>query len=185
MKGIVFTEFLDMVEERFGLEVVDHILTVSQLESQGIYTSVGTYSFAEMQELLMQLKHVSGIPVPDLIYEFGNYFFDSLTQYHPDILSSYDGPIPLLASIESHIHREVKKIYPNAELPTFEVVTYAEDYLEMIYTSDRGMYMFALALMQKTFEHFKGHAQIDHEKLKKDGTKVRFMIKAHDRKGKN
>ena len=30
MKGIVFTEFLDLVEERFGLEMVDAIISQSK-----------------------------------------------------------------------------------------------------------------------------------------------------------
>ena len=29
MKGIVFTEFLDLVEDKFGLEMVDNIITAS------------------------------------------------------------------------------------------------------------------------------------------------------------
>jgi hypothetical protein len=33
MKGIVFTEFLDLVEDKFGLEVLDKIITQSNLES--------------------------------------------------------------------------------------------------------------------------------------------------------
>ena len=42
MKGIIFTEFLDLVEEKFGLEMVDKIIEQSNLDSGGIYTSVGT-----------------------------------------------------------------------------------------------------------------------------------------------
>ena len=38
MKGIVFTEFLDMVEKEFGYETVDHIIENSELSSNGIYT---------------------------------------------------------------------------------------------------------------------------------------------------
>ena len=52
MKGIVFTEFLDLVEDKFGLEMVDKIIQSSDLESGGIYTSVGTYKFSEMLQLV-------------------------------------------------------------------------------------------------------------------------------------
>ena len=51
MKGIVFTEFLDLVEERFGLEMVDAIISQSKLESKGVYTSIGTYSFSELSNV--------------------------------------------------------------------------------------------------------------------------------------
>ena len=52
MKGIVFTEFLDLVESKFGLAMVDKIILQSQLESNGSYTSIGTYKFSEMLQLL-------------------------------------------------------------------------------------------------------------------------------------
>ena len=55
MKGIVFTEFLEMVEETFGLETVDTIIENSNLPSEGIYTSVGTYDFNEMVSLITAL----------------------------------------------------------------------------------------------------------------------------------
>jgi hypothetical protein len=48
MKGIVFTEFLELVENEFGLEVVQQIIDECELETDGIYTSVGTYSHKDM-----------------------------------------------------------------------------------------------------------------------------------------
>ncbi|MEO0814052.1 MAG: heme NO-binding domain-containing protein, partial [Myxococcota bacterium] len=43
MKGIVFTEFLEMVEDRFGFEAVDRLVTASGSDNDGVYTAVGTY----------------------------------------------------------------------------------------------------------------------------------------------
>ena len=56
MKGIIFTDFLELVEEKFGLEMVDTIIEASELESNGVYTGVGTYSFGEMVQLLGNLS---------------------------------------------------------------------------------------------------------------------------------
>ena len=76
MKGIVFTEFLEMVESTFGLETVDYIIENSNLESEGIYTSVGTYDFIEMVNLITKLSEKVKIPVNTLVYEYGKYFFN-------------------------------------------------------------------------------------------------------------
>jgi len=38
------------------------------------------------------------------------------------------------------------------------------------------MHHFGLGLMNKTFEHFNATASIDLEKIKEDGTEVRFII---------
>ncbi|MDN3596627.1 heme NO-binding domain-containing protein [Zunongwangia endophytica] len=186
MKGIVFTEFLDMVEENFGIEIVDYIINESKLQSEGIYTSVGTYDFVEMQSLLVNLSKKVEIPLDDLIYSYGLYFFRVLTTLHPAIFALYKDPIELVSSIENHIHVQVRKLYPGAELPTFKVEKKTEDHLEILYFSDRAMYMFAKALMEKTFEHYDRDSEIKMEKLAEDGTQVRFLItKKHGAYQKN
>ncbi|MBA1333177.1 heme transporter CcmB, partial [Candidatus Endoriftia persephone str. Guaymas] len=43
MKGIVFSKFIEFVEERFSPEMADDIIESSDLPSGGAYTSVGTY----------------------------------------------------------------------------------------------------------------------------------------------
>lgn len=176
MKGIVFTEFLELVEEKFGLEMVDKIINQSNLESNGIYTSVGTYKFSEMLQLLQHLSAHTNISIDDLLLVYGEHFFSVLETSYPGLLAIYNDPIEMLASIENHIHVEVMKIYPDAELPTFEVIEKKDNSLQMIYKSSRAMHHFGLGLMNKTFEHFKTSATIELEKIKKDGTKVKFII---------
>jgi hypothetical protein len=176
MKGIVFTHFLELVEEKFGLEMLDYIISSSDLESEGIYTSVGTYNFSEMLQLLQHLSKSTGISIDNLLLVYGEYFFRILETIYPGVLATYKDPIEMISSIENHIHVEVIKIYPNAELPTFEVKEKTEDSLVLIYKSSRAMHHFGLGLMNKTFEHFNSSASILLEKIKADGTEVRFVI---------
>jgi hypothetical protein len=83
MKGIVFTEFFEMVEKKFGYQMVDNLLNNTELDSGGIYTSIGTYSHTEMANLVVNLSHQSNIPVPDLLRAFGGYLFETFTKtYH-------------------------------------------------------------------------------------------------------
>ena len=176
MKGIVFTEFLDLVEDKFGLEMVDKIINASNLESNGIYTSIGTYRFSEMLQLLQHLSENTSISIDDLLLVYAEHFFSVLEKSYPELLATYNDPIDMLSSIENHIHIEVRKIYPDAELPTFQVLDKTKTSLVMIYKSSRAMHHFGLGLMNKTFEHFNSTASIVLEKLKKDGTEVKFII---------
>ncbi|WP_040247248.1 heme NO-binding domain-containing protein [Psychroserpens mesophilus] len=176
MKGIVFTEFLELVEDKFGLEMVDHIISSSELESEGIYTSVGTYSFSEMLQLLQHLSARTEISIDNLLLVYAEHFFSVIEDSYPGLLATYKDPIEMISSIENHIHVEVRKIYPDAELPAFEVVEKTDNSLVMIYKSSRAMHHFGLGLMNKTFEHFNSTATIDLEKIKEDGTEVRFII---------
>lgn len=176
MKGIVFTEFLELVETKFGLEMVDKIISQSELDSGGVYTSIGTYSFSEMLSLLKNLSANTQISIDNLLLVYAEHFFSVIEKNYPDMLAKYKDPIEMLSSIEHHIHTEVRKIYHDAELPTFEVLEKTEDHLMMIYKSSRAMHHFGLGLMNKTFEHFNTTAEIQLEKIKEDGTVVKFTI---------
>jgi len=68
MKGIVFTEFMDMVDDKFGMDVTETIVQASDLPSGGAYTAVGTYDHAEIVSLVVNLSKSTNIEVPVLIY---------------------------------------------------------------------------------------------------------------------
>ena len=176
MKGIVFTEFLEMVESKFGLATVDTIIESSDLPSEGIYTSVGTYDFNEMVSLITGLSEEVKLPAGDLIYVFGLYLFSSLGKAHPEVIAAYNSPLELLYSIEDHIHVHVRKLYPDAQLPTFKILERTNTSISMVYSSSRGLYRLAHGLMEKSFDHFNSKADISYQLLKEDGTEVKFDI---------
>ncbi len=176
MKGIVFTEFLDLVERKFGLATVQQIIDQSELESNGIYTSVGTYKFTEMIALLTNLSNSTKIAPNDLLKIYGLHFFDVLVNNYGSILKSYKTPIDLLSSIEDHIHVQVRKLYPDAELPAFETIEQTDDKLVLIYNSSRSLFAFAHGLMEKSFEYYNQTCEIHYKLLKEDGSVVRFEI---------
>lgn len=177
MKGIVFTSFLELVEEKFGYDMVDRILIASDLPSGGIYTSIGTYEHQEMVQLVTALSKETGVPVSDLLKTYGIHFFPVLSNGYPHFISDAKSAFDLLGSIEHHIHVEVIKLYPDAELPRFEIRQIDAQTLEMIYKSKRKLADLAEGLIRATFEHYHEQAQIERENLADDGSVVRFMIR--------
>lgn len=176
MKGIIFTEFLELVEEKFGLAMVDKIINQSNLESNGVYTAVGTYEFSEMLQLISHLSQNTDISVDDLLMVYSEHLFKALIKAHPDLVQHYKDPMNLLASIENHIHVEVQKIYPEAQLPTFDLEERTDTKMVMVYKSDKALYMLGKGLMLETFKLFKVPVDIELEKLNEAGTEVRFII---------
>jgi len=135
MKGVVFTEFFDLVEESFSLEVADRIIQKSNLENDGAYTAVGIYDYCEMVSLVTHLGEETGLSVPDLLRTFGRHLF---TRFHAGYPSFFEGvatAIEFLHKIENVIHVEVRKLYPDAELPTFEYEYVTPDEMHMVYRS--------------------------------------------------
>ena len=176
MKGVVFTEFLEMVEKQYGYEMVDKIIPENKLSSGGAYTSVGTYDHGEIILLLSSLSDYTKEGVPSLLKAFGYYFFEGVKINYPQFLNGVNNAFAFLESIETYIHVEVRKLYPDAELPTFKTRLISEDNLEMVYFSERKMSDFAEALIEKSMEHFEEKATIKKELLEKDGTVVKFII---------
>jgi len=175
MKGIVFTEFLEMVENEFGDHTLEEIIEKSDLKSGGAYTSVGTYDHLEMVQLVSNLSEITKVPVGALLQAYGKYFFKVLVDSYGSMINRFNNSFELFEEVESHIHVEVRKIYPDAELPTFETTSY-NNRLEMIYTSSRKLSDFAYGLIQGGLAHFREKAIIKKELLTEDGSKVKFTL---------
>lgn len=88
MKGVIFTDCLRLVEDRFGLETVDSILNESQLDSGGAYTSLGTYSHRELLTLVDALSAKTRIEPDVLINTFGHHLIDHFTQRYPSFVET-------------------------------------------------------------------------------------------------
>ncbi|SOE21726.1 Haem-NO-binding [Spirosomataceae bacterium TFI 002] len=176
MKGIVFTEFLEMVEEKFDYEMVDDILTMQELPSEGIYSAVGTYSHTEMVTLVTNLHEKTDIPLPILLETFGEYLFGSLQRAYGGLFSEITSGIELLNSIEHHIHVQVKKLYPDAELPTFKVLEKSDQRIVMEYYSERKMGDLAVGLIKGCMKHFNENVTVEKEMLSEDGKSVKFTV---------
>lgn len=177
MKGILFTEFLQLVENNYGLETVDKIIQESDLSTNGAYTSVGKYEFSEMLSLLNNLSKHTHLSVDELLLVYSEHFFKVLSESYLNIIARYASPLELIASIDEHVRVEVLKIYPDSELPKFEIIDKTDTGLTMIYSSRaQVMHTFGLGLMHKTFEYFNKSATIEMEKIEYDGTKIKFVI---------
>lgn len=176
MKGLVFCEFLEMVEEKFGYEIVDEIIEKSDLPSKGVYTSVGTYSHHEMFALVSQLSAKLKVPISKLFYTYGEYVFGVFGRAYKELVAEYTDAFQFLCRVEDTIHVQVLKLYPEAELPTIEIRSYEPNKLELIYTSQRKMSDFAEGLIQGCLNHFKEDANISKTDLCDDQTQVLFTI---------
>lgn len=48
MKGIIFSEFLAMIDEKFSIDMTERLIDEVTLPSGGDYTTVGTYDVQEI-----------------------------------------------------------------------------------------------------------------------------------------
>lgn len=179
MKGVVFTSFIEWTEERWSFEMSDKVITAADLPNGGAYTAVGTYDYNEILTLFGALSEASGEPFADLVVDFGRDLFGRLHTAHPWVDDGVEHLFDLLERLEEHIHVEVKKLYPEAELPRFESERDGDRSMTMIYSSHRPLGALAVGLIQGASDVYGLPVTIDSTDLPADdGYRVRFVVRA-------
>ncbi|MAI33194.1 MAG: hypothetical protein CMM07_16175 [Rhodopirellula sp.] len=178
MKGIVFTAFIQYVEDSFGDVFVEQMISGCNLATEGAYTSVGTYDHGEIIQMIVQLGKLSDREVPGLVKDFGHHLFGTLVNGYPEVVRYVNDSFGLVATIDNHIHVEVRKLYPDADLPSFSHEFRGPDELRLLYESERGLADLAEGLLLGCFAHFKEEVELQREDLSQGaGTRVAFTMK--------
>ena len=181
MKGVVFTEFIEMVEEQFSAEIADRIIEEANLPSGGAYTTVGTYDHEEMVSLVEGLSQATDTPVPDLMRAFGQHLFGQFAGTLPHFFEGVETAFGFLQLIDGYIHVEVRKLYPDADLPKFDYETPEPGCLHMIYRSSRPFSDLAEGLILGCLRHFGETAELVKEEFSDgEGRAVRFILTRKD-----
>lgn len=155
MLGMVFTEFVDLVEQRFGLEMLDRVIEDAALGHEAAYTAVGYYPFSELQKLLASLCKETGADAGVLLNAFGAHLFERLRDGHPQFFAEPDLDLfGLLMRVDSVVHVEVRKLYAHAKLPKFACTRESAEVLLLRYESDRGLADLAVGLLNGAAAHF-------------------------------
>lgn len=169
MKGMVFTELMNMAEQAIGEEAVDDILDGLSLENDGAYSAVGNYPCAELMRIVGAIGDHTGIPMPELQRQFGQWIHGRFVESYPDFFRDKANVLAMLDAIENEVHVEVRKLYPDAELPTFETEWMDETALKMTYRSDRPLVPFCHGMIEACVAHFGAPAKVTVQEIGGDG----------------
>lgn len=136
MRGLIFTQYLEMVENHYSADMVDDIIEDVNPPSGGSYTAVSKYNHQELADLCVALAKRTDQTLTDILIEYGIYVFAPLYDKYKRLFRTKSSAIEFLLEVDSDIHKEMRKLYPDATLPNIEC--YLEgDVLVMHYQSDR------------------------------------------------
>ncbi len=176
MKGLVFTEFADLVEAKFGLAMLDEIIEETAPACGGAWTAVGTYEASELVAMVGALAKRSGAPAPELVRAFGQHLLHRFADHYPEFFAPHRSVFAFLRNVESYIHVEVLKLYPDAQLPRFLYESAAPDRLVMVYRSRHAFADLALGLIEGAVVHFRERIEVLREDLEPHGHAARFTL---------
>jgi hypothetical protein len=169
MKGIVFTEFMDMVEDVFSVDILEDIIEKSELPNNGAYTAVGTYNHEDIVRMTTNLSQAVDIPVATLLEAFGQHLFGRFSEHYPAFFENVSEPFEFLKNIDNYIHVEVRKLYPDAELPRFYHKQKSDNELTMYYLSSRHFEDLAVGLINGCLKYFNVTGEVHKSEAKYQG----------------
>ena len=83
MKGIIFTELLELMNEKIGLIETETLVASCDFESKCAYTSVGNYPVEELLVLVTKFSEVTGESIEAVIFLFAEFMFEKFEQGFP------------------------------------------------------------------------------------------------------
>lgn len=167
MKGMVFDMLRDMVEEHYGLQGWDAVL--ERAGSDGLYISTQTYPDEELIGLVVAATDVTGRDANDLVFAFGEYMVTEFYKRFPVFFDRSHGLIDFLLSVDRMVHVEVRKLYPDAGLPSFSYTDRAEHEVTMHYRSTRKLCRLAEGLISGSARHFGEVYELNHSPCMHEG----------------
>ena len=176
MKGLVFTTFYSYCEATYGTDIVDEIIEDSDLPNKGAYTSVGTYPFQEMVQLIGALVARTGKGLKTVLEEFGQFCFSKWVDYAPEHFENRS-LFDILENIDCFHETEVRKLYPDAELPSFQVESRDSGRMVLRYHSCKPLADLATGVIHGAAMHLGETVEVVHSNVSDGrGAHVRFEI---------
>jgi hypothetical protein len=167
MKGIIFNLLEDVVISNHGEDTWDQLLATTGLD--GAYTSLGSYPDEQIQELVGAASRMLGLTSFEVLRWFGQQAIPLLFDRYPGFFSSQPSTRPFVLSVNSIIHPEVRKVYPGADVPTFEFLQAPNGDLMMGYRSPRRLCALAQGFIEGAATHYGETVFFEHRECMHKG----------------
>ena len=154
MKGVVFVELIEMAESLLGEAAMDEVLDGCPFSNGGAFTRVGTYPCSDLIALVEAIGARTATPPEALQRRYGHWLMAYFARTYPALMAGHADALSLLEAIEGEVHVEVRKLYPDAELPGFDCDRLGPRHLRMTYRSPRPLAPFCHGLIEACLAHF-------------------------------
>ena len=160
MKGIIFDVTSDVVRDAYGVEVWDDLLDA--VGSDGVFTALDSYPDADLLAIIGAAAQQLDVSPEDVTVMVGRRGFPILVARYPSLLADIPDLRTCLASLNTIIHPEVLKLYPDAHPPTFALHPDGPDLL-LRYISDRSLCRLAEGLSLGAADAFGEPVTVTHD----------------------
>lgn len=179
MKGVLFTEFLELIESEHGIELLDAVITEAspKLSTDGAYTSVGTYPHTELLALLEALLGQVDADLGVLLGAYANRLMAAFEASYADFFAAHKELFSFLMNVEGQMHAGVRKLYPEAMPPVLDVVEKSNQLLHLSYRSHRPLAVVVEHLVRAAALRYDTEIEIAVVEVNEEGTETKLEIR--------
>lgn len=176
MKGVMFNSFTEFIKQKFGTNELDILLQKDNYPNKGGFSALGNYSFSYMHSLVNNSIFLFDCSKNEIVRQFGKftykYLYNRLIKTHEDNknYTKYNNPYDFLENINIIHFDELRKIYPNAKFPEFEITRLGSNHIVLKYSSFRDMPYLTYGLIEGCLDFYGYNSSITMDKT--DKTKV-------------
>ena len=167
MKGVIFNAVEDAVERVLGPAAWDD--TLDRASASGSYTSLGNYDDDELVGIIQALPDDCGSGLDARLRWVGRHSVPYLVAAFPHFFEGIDlrGFLPALNHM---IHPEVRKLYPGATPPDFDIEDDGGPEISLRYVSTRQLCWLAEGFTLGVAEHLGESVSITQPSCMHDGS---------------
>lgn len=167
IKGLLFDIVREVVAELLGEDAWDQAVEAAGLE--GAYTSLGNYPDVELGELVAVVSATTGMSAAETLRTVGIHGYKHLVRRQPELVAGIDDLGGLLHSLNAVIHPEVRKLYPDSVVPSFDVEDVAPGRWLLTYESERRLCRLAEGLVVGGGQSLGADPQVTHTSCVDEG----------------
>jgi len=122
MKGVIFNTVERFIADGWGEEAYEDIVGRCPLQTRDPFVGPGTYPDADLVAIVTEAARTLDVPLEDALRAAGRFAFPHLKRKLGAAADQWDDPKAFLRALDSVIHVEVRKLYPEAVTPRFTIL---------------------------------------------------------------
>lgn len=154
MKNLFFQELIEMMEIRFGQEIKDHVLDNSHLDHSGSFKTRDQYDSAQFMRMVANFGRLIQLPYNSTMRAFGRHLNKNLIKKFPNIFESQKDTFSLFKNFDV-VLREVKKYFPESQIPKVTFKDAGPNNLTIIYDSELPLADVAEGMLLSTIDYYQ------------------------------
>jgi predicted hydrocarbon binding protein len=160
MLGVFESSLEDYIREFFGETVWASVSDQTRLEDVQSTLSEKQRDSESFAILYLLAEHLQQ-PVSQTVRTFGKYLLPRLMQFMPEAREADMNFRDFIISVDRVIHKEVERLYPNANVPKMDFIQQANQ-LTLFYRSERRLCYLAEGLIEGAAAFFGEQIELRH-----------------------